>query len=208
MDYRDLSQKEKEIFVGILLGDGSLRTNTDHVTTCAAEFRSKVRPYIEHEYELFKPWTTQGINTIKQTGVFGFATRSLPQFAEFKGFYIFAAKDPNTKTKSRKKIKIVPPNIEELVTPISLAYWFMDDGSARFGSKGMKFHTDNFTKDETERLAAMLRNKFGIICKAIPTNATKKPGQYIIELPAASYDKFKDLVYQHILPCFHFKFRT
>lgn len=46
-----------------------------------------------------------------------------------------------------KDIKILPSNIQELLTPIALAHWIMGDGY--FISSGvLKLCTDNFTKDE------------------------------------------------------------
>jgi hypothetical protein len=61
-----------------------------------------------------------------------FSTKSLPIFSEFSYFY-FQGK------------KIVPSNIYELLTPISLAIWFMDDGNTSLKSGGLHISTESFT---------------------------------------------------------------
>jgi hypothetical protein len=42
--------------------------------------------------------------------------------------------------------KVVPLNIKELLTPIGLSYWIMDDGSRQ--NKGLHLSTYGFTLDE------------------------------------------------------------
>lgn len=59
-----------------------------------------------------------------------------------------------------KYIKFVPWNIEELLTPLGLAHWIMGDGS--FSDNCTFICTDNFTKQDVERLTKVLGNKFGI----------------------------------------------
>ena len=60
---------------------------------------------------------------------------------------------------SNKK-KVIPNNIEELLTPLALAIWIMDDGT--FKSPGVRIATNCFTKQEVELLVKALEKKFNI----------------------------------------------
>ena len=57
--------------------------------------------------------------------------------------------------------KVVPNNISELLTPISLAYWVCEDGG-----KLTRFHfaTNAFSYEEVKLLVSVLQDKFGLKC--------------------------------------------
>jgi hypothetical protein len=52
--------------------------------------------------------------------------------------------------------KIVPLNIENLLTPRGLAYWIMDDGSLK--NKGLHLNTYGFTNEGVLSLKHTLEN--------------------------------------------------
>ena len=54
--------------------------------------------------------------------------------------------------------KFVPNNISQLLTPIGLAYWIMDDGSLQ--NKGLHLSVYGFTYEEVELLKAALESLF------------------------------------------------
>ena len=61
------------------------------------------------------------------------------------------------KKEDGKNLKFVPLNIEELLTPLALVHWIMGDG---YSSDNCTFIcTDNFTKQDVERLTKILGNK-------------------------------------------------
>lgn len=63
----------------------------------------------------------------------------------------------------KDKRKIIPANIKELLTPISLAsYCFMQDGSFQKASGGVYLSTDAYTILEVKLLATSLSEKFNI----------------------------------------------
>ena len=62
----------------------------------------------------------------------------------------------------------MPQNIFELLTPISIAYWIMDDGG-RCGS-GFHFATNAFSTEEVNLLAKVLQDKFGLKCSVHSRN--------------------------------------
>jgi LAGLIDADG DNA endonuclease family len=56
-------------------------------------------------------------------------------------------------------LKIVPSNIQNLLTPKGLAYWIMDDGSLQ--NKGLHLNTYGFTNQDILNLKITLENMFG-----------------------------------------------
>lgn len=119
-------KKEKilqEIAIGKILGDGYI-SDTGNLNFCHSV---KQKEYIEHCYELFKKYTRSGIksqnrqrNNVPLTVLY-FDTKAI--FKEY--INLFYKYDEINK----KRIKIIPNNINELLTPIGLAYWIMDDGN-------------------------------------------------------------------------------
>lgn len=51
-----------------------------------------------------------------------------------------------------QKVKMppIPKNIDQLLTPISLAYWIMDDGYIHSRDKTISLCTDSYTLSEVE----------------------------------------------------------
>ena len=115
-----------------------------------------------------------------------FATRKSPIFSEWhQRFY-------------RDGRKIVPVDIADLVTPLSTAIWFMDDGGADYA--GLSFETHNFGSEEVEHLVATLAARFEI---RATTRANK--GRRIIYIPASSVGSFCSLIGPHVLPELRYK---
>lgn len=75
-------------------------------------------------------------------------------------------------------MKIVPSNIQELLTPRGLAFWIMDDGS-RHGS-GLHISVYAFSNEDVDKLMFTLQNKFNLKC-SIHYNRDKKPRIYIFK---------------------------
>lgn len=59
-----------------------------------------------------------------------------------------------------KGVKVLPSNLELLITPLRLAVWAIDD--SHFTGSGILLYTDSFTKEEIQRLGQILEDKFGL----------------------------------------------
>ena len=116
-----------------------------------------------------------------------FSTRRYPCLNElYQSFY-------------KNKIKIIPHNIYDLLTPIALAHWIMGDGAKR--NKGLVLCTDSFSISDVVRLSNVLRIKYGL--NTIITGFTNnKPRIYI--LPESMPNLIK-LVKYYILKSFWYK---
>jgi len=78
-------------------------------------------------------------------------TRSLPCFSELQSLFYL------------NKVKVIPNNIYELLTPVALAHWIMGDGS-RDKSFGLVLCTDSFSIEDVVRLMNVLIVRYGIDC--------------------------------------------
>jgi len=112
--------------------------------------KCNVLAFISSKYEP-TPWPNPKL-TGKKATQYWFSTKSLPSIYNLHKYWY--------KKIDNKYIKILPSNIEELLTPISLADWIMDDGY--FTEDSVKICTDNFTKDEVSKLINILNIKFDI----------------------------------------------
>lgn len=99
-----------------------------------------------------------------------------------------------------KYIKFIPLNIEEYLTPLALAIWFMDDGS-RLG-KGARIATNCFTFEEVNFLCKVLESKYNII--ATPNKCGKIKG-HIIYIHVNSMKLFTNLIKPYLLPSLYYK---
>lgn len=153
----NLSPDLKAILVGLLLGDLYARKRTKTGNTLLMFEQGTVhKDYIYHLYDLFSNYcrTAPKLKTRapdKRTGVIyssiSFQTYSLPCFNElFHMFYLEGR-------------KVVPSNIAELLTPLSLAYLICDDGSWAKSLKRVVLYTNSFTLEEVNLLAQVINAK-------------------------------------------------
>jgi len=155
-----LSDELKQILVGLILGDLHVQRQTEN-SNIRLRFKQGLvnQDYLMHLYELFKtycpapPKTTNPAPDSRTGNVYKsvyFNTYSLPCFNEwFDLFY-------------DKGTKIVPLNIGEWFSPLSLAYWISDDGY--WLSNGVHICTESFTLTELKLLVKILEEKFDLKC--------------------------------------------
>ena len=100
--------------------------------------------------------------------------------------------------------KHILPELYTQLTPVSLAFWFMDDGGRQdYRGYGLQFHTQGFTVPEVQALCAILNDKFSLECW-VKFNK-RKP---IIAISGRSYITFFGLVHEYIHDSMRFKFPT
>ena len=194
-----LSNLQKEVLVGLILGDGHIELSPNRKSArLKVEYSIKNADYVEWLYQIFKNLVkmTPRKRTINSFGGnferFGFTTLSLPDFLPFReSFY-------------QIKTKIVPKNITELLTELGLAVWFMDDGSYKSKEcRGKLICTHNFTPDEVTFLCQVLKEKFGL--EAIPRRQIDGIEIYI---RASSFSRLKKLISPFIVASFLYKLQS
>jgi hypothetical protein len=78
-------------------------------------------------------------------------------------------------TKNKENVKILPENIDSLMTPVVLAHLIMGDGNLKKGEGIIRIYTNSLTKLEVEKLAITITSKLDIRTKAVHD----RNGQYI-----------------------------
>jgi hypothetical protein len=183
----------KEMLIGKILGDGHLETQNNGATwRLKIEHSFNQKEYVDHQYSLLSHWVSSAPRIIKKENSFNyfFQTKSIGDL-RFLGLQFY-----------NNKKKIVPKILSKLMTPISLAYWYSDDGSIKSKqSKGVIFNTQNFTFDEVKFLCSILKNKFDLICWP-----RKQQQKYQIYVSGKSYSIIRELIYKYLIPEMRYKF--
>lgn len=206
--YKDslvLTNNMRGIIVGLLLGDANLQTLTRDGKTWRLRIiqgGDNHYEYIQHLRTVLDPWTNMDVGsnheTTKNDKVYNkwyFNTLTFSQFAEL-GTAFYPVNYNN------KRTKVIPTQIKDWITDKSLAYWFIDDGSRKWGDRvsGVRFCSESFTKDEINLLISILNEKFNII-----GTANKDSKGWRINISTKSYDKFYDLVQPYVIPSMAYK---
>ncbi len=101
----------------------------------------------------------------------------------------------------RNGIKIVPSNIHSFLTPLSLAVWFMGDGSIKSKEcNGRIINTQSFSDEEVNKLSQLLREKFMLL-----TSIRRQKDGLQIYISARSAAILRNLIEPHLLPYFYYK---
>lgn len=191
-----------EVVTGELLGDGHISYDPIRkpLTNARLEFTfaAKILHYVNYlKFNVLAPictsseptpWSNSKLEN-KEPTQYWFSTKRLPVLTSLHSVWY--------KEIEGKFIKILPHNIEELLTPIALAHWIMGDGYFTEGS--LKICTDNFTKDEVLKLIEVLSVKYDI--KATINKRTNPDGaiKWRIRISKTSMDKLILLVRPHII---------
>lgn len=187
-----LTDIQREILVGVLLGDAHLETqNGGRTFKVKFEYSVKHADYANHLYELFKEWTLTPPK-LKRDATHNnirFHTVAHPALR----FYAHQFYD--------EKKKCVPKLIHRYLTERSIAYWFMDDGSIKSReSKGVIFNTHCFERTDVQRLIAALRKQFNL-----EASERKQKDGLQIYISGNSHERFREIVDEYVLPSMRYK---
>lgn len=172
--------------IGSLLGDGHLRR---HRRGFVFEFlqTSKRKFYVEWKHKLLGDLAIPKI--YHQRGeheYYKIVTKTHPGLEKLHEIFYKGGR------------KEVPENVGKLLTPFTIAVWFMDDGSKSRNS--VYFNTQGFNVEGQFRLAKALR-RFHIIA-----NLNRDGEYYRLRVLKKSNSKFLKLVGPHVLEEFAYKF--
>jgi recombination protein RecA len=189
-----LSSEQESVLAGTLLGDGCLakhgRYHRLHIKHKLAH-----RALAELKYWTFEDFISMPIHRFDQHlgetryPCVQFATRTSSVLSQWhRRFY-------------REGTKVVPENIAQMLTPLALAVWFMDDGAADFA--GVTFQTHSFRREEVDTLQEALNDRFGLA-----VNRRRNKGAWILYVRANSLEQLRRIVSPHLLPEFEYKLLT
>lgn len=192
-----LSSNQKDILIGTILGDAYLQKT--------GEKNARLR--LEH-----------GIN---QKDYLFWKVKKLAQFFQGKPTYIERIHPLNGRTykywrhqsqsgpflgKLRKLFyrngtKKIPENIEKLLTPQSIAVWYMDDGYYYARDRCSYLYLGNVMREDAQRICEVFRAKFNLKCRVL----AKKKG-FAVYFPPSEVIKLKSLLNSYIIDLFKYKF--
>lgn len=141
------------IIVGLILSDGYLEKRNLSArlvfkqSLIKCEYVLNVFMSLHHNSKSI-PAFYKGIRNETITYAVAFKTRSLPCFNEIYDLFY------------KDKIKQIPNNIYDLLTPIAIAHWIMGDGAKL--NKGLILCTDSYTVQEVLKLMNVLKIQYDL----------------------------------------------
>jgi len=112
------------------------------ITFCSANYTPYIKEWDENKQE-------------KMYSSISLTTMQLPCFTVLRSLWY------------KETIKIIPLNIQELLTPIALAHWIMGDGSKQ--NEGLHLSVYAFSQTNVDLLTDALKNRYDLHC-TINTN--------------------------------------
>lgn len=191
-----LSKRQKEILVGLILGDGHLeKLYTPTLGRLKVEHSYRQKDYVDWLYKEFRNWV-RSKPKIRKVNAWG-KSRKNYRFSSY-GHKILGEYRERF---YQGKRKVVPNDLEKDITPLGLAIWFMDDGSIKSKShKGVFLNTQGFKEKDVRKLQKVLRNKFGVNS----TTRKEKNGKQIY-LGGQSGERFITLIVSYIISSMKYK---
>jgi hypothetical protein len=183
--FPDLTQEQKEILIGSMLGDGGIYTSDSRRNPRFQKSQCNAfKDCLIWLVGKLKPYSCDNLSS-RKSGIEGgwqFYTHSDSCFVEWRDKWYVGGR------------KIVP--IDLCLTPLSLAIWFADDGQNIPTERRVAFHTCGFTNEENEFLMALLFDTFNI-----KSRLNHPHGYPTIFVRSESYLDFLEVV----RPCFYWE---
>lgn len=191
-----LNEEQKDIIIGTILGDGYIEFNGFHGSRLQIKQSNEHRDYVFWLYDKLENLCKSTPKQRSDTKQWYFSTRHLNILTEFKGIFYKNGK------------KIIPKKMKDfLVSPMSLAVWYMDDGRLDFREKyhcSIILNTDSFIVKDVEVLTDILKDKFGI-ASAIHNSLCRGRRYPKIYIGKESRDRFFSFIRPFIVDCFQYK---
>ena len=183
-----LSQLQKSLIIGTVLGDGYLRIIPGRKNALLEINHSfKAKDYVDWKYSILKNITVsppKKRKTNKGRIAYRFYTKQLPELTElYKIFY-------------KNKKKIIPNNL--VLNSTILSVWYMDDGS-KCGNSDFYFNTQQYSINDQKILLKEL-NRLGIDARL-----NKDKNYQRIRLLSKSIPRLRELIEDKIIPLMKYK---
>lgn len=194
-----LNSLQREILIGAMLGAGTLRKGDGAVNVSfKLDLAIQSKEVVEFVYLIFQDLVGSPPRIQRRAdgrASLWFRTYRLPELRHWQNiFYTVNAKGD--------LVRVIPDLLHRWITPLSLAIWFMDDGS-KDATGGYYLHTQCFTLGEAKKLQQILGNLFHL---EVTVHKDKKYHRlYILK---SNISKFNALVEPFIFPCMRYKLHT
>lgn len=196
----ELTNRQKDIALGTLLGDGYLRptngNSANHSYALSLCHGEKQLDYLNWKYNEFSNFVTTKklrINTRQFHGnapTYSFSTISHPFFNEIHDICY-----------CRNGKKDICKEWLDRLSPLSIAVWYMDDGSLNKRYHTIVLCTNSFSQEGQQLAINFFKEKYDIDAVLEP----RRNQQTVIRINASQSRKFMDLVAPHIPDCMSYK---
>lgn len=187
-----VNDRQLEVLAGCLLGDGYISKRG----AICVEQGERQKDYLFWKYNQLK-----SLVSVRPTKVF----RKKSDGNIFSSYRFFLKQYFRI---WRRKIyrngkKVINSELLKLITPLSLAVWYMDDGCKK-NNYTLIICTDAFSKNSLKRLRVLLKQKWNISTR---TKVKKEGDKSYDRLTIGSYDlvRFIELIRPYIIPSMKYK---
>ena len=198
----DLPLEVRSIFIGSMLGDGSLyRSSPTSYVRFEVSFGQKYQLFALHLGDVFKEYMSNPVKSLEVKGKdktftnYRLKTKSLPLFVPYYSKFYEFNEDLN------KFTKILPLDINEFMDPIVLAYLIMTDGNFDKGRNRVRIYTNSYSKEDVQRLALIIKDKFEIYTGVLHD----RNNQWILTIGAKNLDLLRSIVNPHFQPSMRYR---
>lgn len=191
-----ITKRQKNIIIGSVLGDGCLEFNGYRGTRLQIKQAKKNKEYVFWLYCELKNLCRSAPKQRKDTMQWYFSTRALDCLTNMQKIFY------------QNGMKVVPDKIGSLLSSsLSLAIWYMDDGSLDYRKKdhySFSLSVDAFKKNDVIRLKNILKNNFDLTV-SIQKPRSRQKRYFKLYIGASDRDNFLYLVQPYLLKCFFYK---
>ena len=187
-----ISNEQHAVLIGTLLGDGTLAKR-------GREYRLHIKHgftqyfYVEYKHMIFANITSMPIRVFDQKvknksyRFSEFVTLTHPEFTKTRFLFY-----PDGK-------KVITPKLCTLIThPLTLATWFMDDGTHEYAGASLSTHC--FSLFEITLLQKVLESNFGL-----PTLHRRNKRGWVIYIRKQHLPILRNIIGNYLLPEFQYK---
>lgn len=194
------SERQQAIVYGTLLGDGYLRpTNNssgNHSYALSLCHGEKQLDYLKWKYEELKNFVHKEAFTV--------STRSFHGNAPTYSFNTIShpfLNEAHTVCYSVNGKKDITQNWLDKLSPLSIAVWYLDDGSLNKRYHTIVLCTNSFSREGQQLAVNYFRDRYDIHACLEP----RRNGQTVIRINASESRKFMDIVSPYVPPCMSYK---
>ena len=183
-----LTQLQRSVIIGSLLGDGHSRTflgRKNALLEINHSFHQK--DYVDWKYDVLRNVSASPPKARKGNGkrvAYRFYSKQLSELSELHRLFYGSGK------------KAIPEGL--ILDPIMLAVWYMDDGS-RCNDDNYYLNTQQFNPEDQRKLMSML-------CElGLETRPNRDKIYWRLRFIVASLPRLKELVQPHLIPSMYYK---
>ena len=195
-----ISEETRQVLLGSLLGDGSLRLEKKGINAYFREVHStRQKDYLLWKKECLKCFDPK----VKEGKIFDYRTgKTYSSILLWTKTNIILTKFYKSFYKCNKKY--IKNNIADKIGPLALAVWYCDDGSFSYCNKGCKIATYSSYK-ENKYLSDLIKIKFGIKCTLNADNRGSDSRRYHLYFSVKEAEKLLGLIKDYVPKSMNYK---